>query len=155
MEYIFSVDALLHQGKLLQYDSPRTIYREPASRFVAEFIGRPAMNTLDGRIDHGVFRCEGLELPVPERPDGPVTLGIRPEQIQLADNGEPDSHGFTVDVIEPVEPDTLLFVKRGATGLVVRTQREVAELRPGSPLGLKLPATALHFFDAETGARLP
>jgi ABC-type sugar transport system ATPase subunit len=147
--------ALLHQGRLLQYDDPRVIYREPASRFVAEFIGRPAMNTLDGTIDHGVFRCEGLELPVPERFDGPVTLGIRPEQIVLADNGAPDSHGFTVDVVEPVEPDTLLFVKRGATSLVVRTREEPADLRPGSPLGLKLPAAALHFFDAETGARLP
>ena len=147
--------AVLNQGRLVQFATPKEIYHQPATRFVAEFIGRPAMNTLDGTIDNGVFRCEGLELPVPERPDGPVTLGIRPEQIVLADNGAPDSHGFTVDVIEPVEPDTLLFVKHGATALVVRTQREVADLRPGNPLGLKLPATALHFFDAETGERLP
>jgi ABC-type sugar transport system ATPase subunit len=139
---------------LLQYDDPRSIYREPSSRFVAEFIGRPAMNTLDGKINNGVFRCEGLELPVPDRPDGPVTLGIRPEQIVLADNGAPDSHGFTVDVIEPVEPDTLLFVKRGATSLVVRARQELTDLRPGSPLGLKLPTAALHFFDAGTGERL-
>ena len=49
--------AVLKDGKLVQFDEPRAIYRRPANRFVAEFMGRPAMNTLDGVVENGVFRA--------------------------------------------------------------------------------------------------
>ena len=45
--------AVLKDGRLVQFDEPRTIYRRPANRFVAEFMGRPAMNTIDGMVEGG------------------------------------------------------------------------------------------------------
>ena len=147
--------AVLNEGRLVQLDTPRRIYREPATRFVAEFIGRPAMNTVDGVIEAGVFRAGGFGLPVGSRPDGPVVLGIRPEALVLREQPTAASLTFELDVVEPVEPDTLLFVKTGAVAMVARVMREVGERRPGAPVHLELPPAERHFFDARTGLRLP
>ena len=62
--------AVLNQGQLVQFAAPREIYHSPVSRFVAEFIGRPAMNTLEGRIEGGVFRAKDFELPISGRDEG-------------------------------------------------------------------------------------
>ncbi len=147
--------AVLNEGRLVQLDTPRRIYREPATRFVAEFIGRPAMNTVDGVIEAGAFRAGGLVLPVGGRPEGPVVLGIRPEALVLRPEPTPESVTFALDVIEPVEPDTLLFVKTGGVAMVARVMRDVGERVPGTPVHLELPPAERHFFDAQSGRRLP
>lgn len=146
--------AILNEGKLVQFDTPRRIYREPANRFVAEFVGRPAMNTIDGVVADGLFRSGDLELMVPGRPDGPVVLGIRPEHIVLNDASLPDSSTLELEVVELVEPDTLLFFRNGAKSMVARVMRDVADLAPGSAVPLGLPSDHRHFFDARTGDRL-
>jgi sn-glycerol 3-phosphate transport system ATP-binding protein len=147
--------AVLNEGRLVQFDTPRRIYREPASRFVAEFIGRPAMNTIDGVIEQGVFRAGGFALPAAGRPDGPVVLGIRPEALILRDEPTDDSVTFDLDVVELVEPDTLLFVKKDQVSMVARIVRDVGERATGAPVHLELPTEHRHFFDPETGARVP
>ncbi len=147
--------AVLNEGRLVQFDTPRRIYREPASRFVAEFIGRPAMNTVDGVVDQGIFRAGAFALPVGNRADGPVVLGIRPEALVLREQPTEHSIAFTLDVVELVEPDTLLFVKQGDVALVARIMRDVGERKAGSPVHLELPPEHRHFFDPATGARRP
>jgi ABC-type sugar transport system ATPase subunit len=150
--------AVLKDGRLVQFDTPREIYHRPASRFVAEFIGRPAMNVIDGTIAGGVFRAEGIELAVPGRGDQAVGLGIRPEHILLHSRPKEGALAFNLDVKELVEPDVLLFVTRGALSLVVRAKADLAELdalEPGAEVHLELPAERLHLFDAETGLRQP
>jgi multiple sugar transport system ATP-binding protein len=147
--------AVLNEGSLVQFDTPRRIYREPASRFVAEFIGRPAMNTVDGVVEQGVFRAGAFALPVPARRDGPVVLGIRPEAMVLREAPSERSIAFALDVVELVEPDTLLFVKKGDVAMVARVMRDVGERGAGAPVHLELPPEHLHFFDPVTGGRLP
>jgi sn-glycerol 3-phosphate transport system ATP-binding protein len=147
--------AVLREGALIQYDDPREIYRRPANRFIAEFIGRPAMNTFDGDIRGGVFHASGFTCPLPGKPDGPIVLGIRPEQIQLVDASAGDAVRFAVDVVEPVEPDVLIFAKSEANALIVRTVNDDRAYDPGQPLHLRFPPAALHTFDAVSGARLP
>jgi ABC-type sugar transport system ATPase subunit len=146
--------AVLNEGRLVQFDTPRRIYREPASRFVAEFIGRPAMNTVEGVVDGGVFRTSGFALPVAGRADGPVVLGIRPEALLLRQQPTETSIAFEIDVVELVEPDTLLFVKKGDVALVARIMRDVGECGDGATVHLELPPEQLHFFAASTGERL-
>jgi ABC-type sugar transport system ATPase subunit len=146
--------AVLNEGRLVQFDTPRRIYREPASRFVAEFIGRPAMNTLEGVVEEGVFRTGGFALPVAGRADGPVVLGIRPEALVLRQQPTETSIAFDLDVVELVEPDTLLFVKKGDVALVARIMRDVGERGDGATVHLELPPEQLHFFAASTGERL-
>jgi len=147
--------AVLREGGLIQFDDPREIYRRPANRFIAEFIGRPAMNTFDGEIRRGVFHAAGFACPLPGRADGPIVLGIRPEQIQLVDASAGDAIRFAVDVVEPVEPDVLIFARSKANTLIVRTANDDRDYDPGQPLHLRFPPAALHVFDAASGARLP
>ncbi len=147
--------AVLNQGRLVQFDTPKEIYHRPATRFVAEFIGRPAMNTLDGNVEAGAFKAGRVALPLPGRPDGPAVLGIRPEHIGLNSAAGPDSLPFRLEVLELVEPDMLLFVTSGSVSLVVRAKAEAAELAPDAEVHLTFPAERLHLFDPESGARLP
>jgi ABC-type sugar transport system ATPase subunit len=145
--------AVLKDGRLVQFDEPRTIYRRPANRFVAEFMGRPAMNTLDGVVEHGVFRAGDIACAV-EAADGPVTLGIRPEQIELANAAEPGAITLAVDVKEAIEPDTLLIFQNRGASVTLRTQRNCDSVEPGQVVGLRFPKEALHYFDARSGERL-
>ena len=147
--------AVLNHGRLVQFEAPKEIYHRPVSRFVAEFIGRPAMNTLEGRVEGGVFRIEGFSLPVPGRDEGPVVLGIRPEHIVPHNTAREGAVPCRLDVLELVEPDVLLFVACGGQPLVVRTKADSTELARGVELYLELPAERLHFFDTETGLRRP
>jgi sn-glycerol 3-phosphate transport system ATP-binding protein len=146
--------AVLNEGRLVQFDTPRRIYREPASRFVAEFIGRPAMNTVDGVVDRGVFRAGAFALPVGAVPDGPIVLGIRPESLVPLERPSEHSVAFELDMVELVEPDTLLFVKNGDVTMVARVMQDVGEGREGTTIHLELPPEDRHFFSATTGGRL-
>ncbi len=145
--------AVLKDGRLAQFDEPRTIYRRPANRFVAEFMGRPAMNTIDGMVENGTFRAGAIACAV-DRPDGPVTLGIRPEQIEFA-AASPEAMTFTVDVKEAIEPDTLLiFQNSGGGAITLRTHENCDAIEAGQPVSLAFPKQALHYFDATTGQRV-
>jgi ABC-type sugar transport system ATPase subunit len=145
--------AVLRDGKLVQYDEPRVIYRRPANRFVAEFMGRPAMNTIDGSVEGSVFRAGDIACAV-DCADGPVTLGIRPEQIEFAEQSTPSAVTLTVDVKEAIEPDTLLIFQNRGNSVTLRTQSNCDAIEPGQPVGLRFPKEALHYFDARSGERL-
>ena len=147
--------AILREGRLIQFDTPREIYRRPATRFVAEFIGRPAMNTIEGEIRDGAFESGTIRVKTAGREAGPVVLGVRPEQLRISKSREPGSCLFTVDVVERVEPDTLIFLRDGNIEIVVRALREVEDVAPGDTVRVAFPEDALHFFDRESGQRLP
>ena len=151
---------VLNEGRLIQFDTPKKIYSEPATRFVAEFIGRPAMNTIEGEISGGYFRAKEFELPVPGRSDGRIVLGIRPEHIVLHRESQNGSIAFTLDVLELVQPDTLLFVKKGKSNkdailMVVRVLEDCSDLKSRDTVYLQFPESALHFFNITSGERLP
>src|SRR5687767_5612415 len=75
--------AVMKRGRLQQFDTPMNIYNRPANRFVAEFVGSPSMNFIDGKIDCGVFESDSVKIRV-QRPDtNHITFGIRPEHIQV------------------------------------------------------------------------
>ncbi len=147
--------AVLNHGRLVQFEAPKEIYHRPVSRFVAEFIGRPAMNTIDGRIEGGVFRANGFSLPVAGRGAGETVLGIRPEHIVPYRAPRDGAVACRLDVLELVEPDVLLFVDCGGQPLVVRSKADFSELTSGAEFYLELPPARLHFFDAGTGLRQP
>ncbi len=145
--------AVLKDGRLEQFDTAHEIYHRPAGRFVAEFIGRPAMNTIDGDIEDGVFRSGDFALPMPGWAPGRAVLGIRPEHIVLHEEPSEGTVTFRLDVPELVEPDILLFATCGAVPLVVRTKAERIDLQRGDPLYLEFPVDRLHLFDPQSGAR--
>jgi ABC-type sugar transport system ATPase subunit len=144
--------AVLAAGRLVQFAPPREIYHRPATRFVAEFIGRPAMNTFEGVVSGGEFRAGELAVPV-DCGDGPVVLGVRPEDIRVCAGSEPGSVAVTLDVVEAIEPDVLLTLRRGELSLSARLLRRAAEFAPGDSLHIALPREAHHFFDIADGRR--
>src|ERR671918_714973 len=56
--------AVMRQGRLQQFDTPMNIYNRPANRFVAEFVGSPSMNFIDGKIEGGVFISDSVQIRV-------------------------------------------------------------------------------------------
>jgi iron(III) transport system ATP-binding protein len=77
---------VMDRGRIAQIGSPRQLYEQPATRFVANFIGDA--NLIEGRVEQGVFRGSGLELPL-GGPDGPAAMSLRPEHIALVDPENP------------------------------------------------------------------
>jgi multiple sugar transport system ATP-binding protein len=140
---------VLDAGKVQQIDTPLNLYREPANRFVAGFIGSPPMNFLEGRIEEGRFIADGLTIALPRAPrQGPIVLGIRPEHV-----GVGPGPNFTLDLVEPIGNEMFIYASTGANHLVARTAPQELP-KVGSPITLSFDASHLHFFDVTTGARL-
>jgi multiple sugar transport system ATP-binding protein len=79
--------AVMRDGVIQQVDAPQALFNQPRNLFVAAFIGSPAMNLVDARIDGGLLRFAGYELPLPGGSpltgrEGPVILGIRPSDFE-------------------------------------------------------------------------
>jgi len=151
--------AVLNRGSIAQFGAPSEIYHQPATRFVAEFIGKPATNTIDGSIDGDVFRAGELVVPLDGRrpaslAGGPVVLGIRPEAVEVHGEPQPGTIAMTVQVVDVVPPDTILSLICGTVTLLARPHPAPAGVRAGSVVHVRFPAAALMWFAAEGGKRL-
>jgi len=150
---------VMNKGVVEQLGTPVEVYERPATRFVASFIGAPSMNLLEGSVSRDGTRFElapSFALPLtqatPKWANRALTLGIRPEHIQLS---TPEAGGvpLVVETLEMLGADNLAHGKWGGNNVVVRlshTERPAI----GETLWLHLPANALHFFDLTTGIRL-
>jgi multiple sugar transport system ATP-binding protein len=153
---------VMNGGRVVQIGDPLSLYDQPETVFVAGFLGSPAMNLLEGRIepDDDGWRFalgDGAGLRLARRPDGvspgrPVVLGIRPEHLVVTPGAVAAAEARVV-VVEPTGADTLAVVRIGAASLGVLF-RDRMTLRLGAVVPVGLPAERLHAFDPETGARL-
>ncbi|MFQ5774801.1 MAG: sn-glycerol-3-phosphate import ATP-binding protein UgpC [Kiloniellaceae bacterium] len=153
---------VLNEGVVEQLGSPIELYERPATTFVAGFIGSPAMNFLSVRIGADGKAVElpgGDSLVLPPGPFAaqagrPMRLGIRPEHLDLAEDGQGLAH-LSVEVIEQLGADTLIHGHFGSdrTDLTVRL-RGTMDLTPGDVLPLTVRPEHLHLFDPDSGARL-
>jgi len=154
----------MNKGKLQQFDTPLEIYHRPANRFVAEFVGSPGMNFLDGFIDisQGSFRSQNVSLALNASQretfnnfdsDKRVTLGIRPEDIQVSLSQRDNWHQASVYVTELMGSETFVIVQLRDAKLTARAGGDF-RAEPDRPLWIEFDTTKAHFFDAETGLRL-
>ncbi|MCP1605169.1 ABC transporter ATP-binding protein [Pseudomonas citronellolis] len=158
--------AVMKDGVVQQFGTPQQIYNDPANLFVASFIGSPPMNfiplrvqrqgsRLVGLLDSGQDRCElPLELDAEVAEGRELILGVRPEQIGVAENG----NGLVdvraeVEVLEPTGPDTLAFVTLNGAKVCCRLAPDAAPAL-GSTLQLRLDPARVLLFDAGSGERL-
>jgi sn-glycerol 3-phosphate transport system ATP-binding protein len=144
---------VLNAGRIEQIGTPDEVYSTPASTFVASFIGSPPMNLLEGRAEGHRFQVDGqsFELPQPAPRNGPLILGLRPEHAELGDAG---GWALTVDVVETLGAERLIYCKLGASLFTLRIDATQVAPKPGATLHLKVRADRLHWFDAETRARV-
>ena len=141
---------ILNDAKIQQIGAPAEIYAKPANAFVASFVGSPPMNLIDGVITSGIFRHEGGSLPVSDQPDGPVKIGIRPEDIRLG-NGEIHLSG-AVYSSELLGDSTLLNVRSDGNLIAVKVGPD-AGLPVGDTADLSFNIIKIAYFDAVTGER--
>ena len=149
---------VMHDGIVEQIGAPLELYDNPSNRFVAGFIGSPAMNFMDGHLQGAngaaVLRTDsGIELPLRDAPaasDGrPAVYGVRPEHFVLADDGAEAS----VVVVEPTGSEIQVVADMGGDH-VVAVFRERHDLQPGQKIRLQPDPDLVHLFDRETGQRL-
>ncbi|MEY4939070.1 MAG: hypothetical protein RIQ93_805 [Verrucomicrobiota bacterium] len=164
---------VMNGGKILQVAEPLELYHQPVNLFVAGFIGSPPMNFFRGSIqqhDTGAAFVEDnrvrppLVLPLPAQFNGgslrdgkPVVLGVRPEDIHVLPGATsvvaPLGGQFTVEIVEPLGAETLLYLGTGATSFVARL-RGTDQFRTGADLKLGVDLQRAHFFDPASELRM-
>jgi sn-glycerol 3-phosphate transport system ATP-binding protein len=153
---------VMRAGLIQQIGPPDEVYRRPANRFVASFVGSPPMNILDGRIEtvDGARRFIGpIPVDVPGLAgmavvDGPAATGIRPEELLLASAGADGSFPAVIELVEPVGAD--IFLSAAIPGGAVLTIRVDAETRvaEGQSVHVRIAPGAARLFDVG-GDRIP
>jgi len=155
-------ERIAKHGSVAQVGSPLTLYHRPASLFVAEFIGSPKMNVMPGTLQSS--QGDQTELKVGQTTltarvnaqrlvnGAKVTVGCRPEDIELTTAGAPNSLTMRIKHIEKLGEASLLYVE--ADGLPLMTVRVdgTTTLKTGENVALHMPAGLIHVFDADEQA---
>jgi multiple sugar transport system ATP-binding protein len=156
--------AVMKGGVIQQLDAPQTIYNRPVNRFVAGFLGSPAMNFLDGRLDkddgNWHFAVEDVRIPLAtyafekEPVPGAAVFGIRPEHVAFNSGaGWPFTATANVVVVEPMGSDTLVWLKLGNQNFTVRVTSERTP-NNADTVSIGFDPMRASLFDAVTGTRL-
>jgi multiple sugar transport system ATP-binding protein len=124
--------AVMHQGSVMQIGTPTEVYRQPRNSIVGRFVGSPPMNFLKVPVANGHVALGSLSLVAPASPDGMIQLGIRPEDLDIAEDGMP----FGTRVAEPMGSHLLLTGDYGDQMLRVVAPPEL-RVRPGETLHLR------------------
>ena len=144
---------VMNGGHIEQVGTPEEIYRNPASRFVAGFIGSPPMNLFEGKVaGPGEVEAQGVVFSVLHTDlarGRPVTIGIRPEEIVLGASGT-NVATIDVDFSEELGSARLLHGQVAGTDFIIQVPTATAGPRIGR-FSFEVPARAIHLFDAETG----
>jgi multiple sugar transport system ATP-binding protein len=157
---------VMHAGRVQQIDTPLALYARPRNTFVAGFIGSPSMNFINGEIvrdGRAQFRARGgtltLRLPrewedvLGRRAEGggqrEVILGVRPEDVRVAQPGDADALRLRLDLAEPMGNEIFLHASGDEHEVTARVvPQPVSDV--GSEIALALDTARLHFFDPVT-----
>jgi multiple sugar transport system ATP-binding protein len=144
---------VMHDGRVEQVGAPLELYDRPANRFVAGFIGSPAMNFLPGKASGGGIAIAGagpaLAAGARLQENREVLLGVRPEHLEIAADG----FEAEVVVVEPTGSETQVFARLGGQEIAA-VFRERHEFVPGQRIRLRPRAECLHLFDPSSGQRI-
>ena len=151
---------VMKKGRVLQIAAPREIYERPATSFVATFLGTPRMNLVDGKIDGDAIACGPFRVAAPEAVRAAhtksditrVVVGIRPEDVHLAKEGDDGAARFEVAVSEPLGAETHLVLRSsnaGAGDVELRVRAPGFDPRPtGAAVFVTIDASRMHVFEA-------
>ena len=146
---------IMKDGVIQQIGTPMEVYQQPANHFVAGFIGTPAMNFVDGRIENDHFRADAVHYPLSgdrdltparETSNGKVTLGFRPENL-TTDSQHPRLATVQLDVVEHMGHANVVYFNLAGSPLVARLDSK-SSVQPGDQIDLHLPANDWHLFAA-------
>jgi multiple sugar transport system ATP-binding protein len=154
--------AVMSQAKLQQVGPPQELYDHPINKFVAGFIGSPAMNfipvTLEGSGDSAILRAEDIAIPLPPAfregvaavPTRGFIVGVRPEHLDVAaTGGDYATAPSRADVVEYLGNEELLHLVVAGIDVVAIVSSE-RQVRMGDAITLHFPLDKMHLFDADT-----
>ncbi len=157
---------IMNNGSLQQSGEPLEVYKHPANRFVAGFIGSPAMNFIDATlvceqdryfIDAGAFKVrlpEAFHTHLENYAGRPVIFGVRPEDMAAQAPGAGGGNGNTLtaraDVVETLGAETFVYLTCGLHSIVARIESPERPLAVGQTLEVELKMPRTHLFDRET-----
>lgn len=149
--------AILNHGQLQQIGSPLECYHQPVNQFVAGFIGSPAMNFLStthegGQLVHDEFNYE-LSNEISSKLEGAskqLTLGIRPEHIELTEPSSRNAIDTRVNVVEPMGEMTYVYITIGEETYTVSIDGETP-VSAGNEITVVFPEEKTHLFDQQSG----
>ena len=145
--------AVMSQGRIQQLGTPEDLYDTPANLFVAGFIGSPPMNLIPGTIAGGSFSAPDIKLDrLSFGASGTTVLGVRPEDLTVAEGMEADMTG-KVYAVELTGESNLVTVLLGKERVIARAPRSWRG-KAGETIGLKADRGRLHLFDKESGQRV-
>jgi len=147
--------AVMKEGRLVQVGTPEDIYQKPAEIFVAGFVGNFPMNFLEGIAEAQgeklFFQSDAFKIPLPRnlkiKTGDKLTLGIRPEHIELS-SGEGSELSGAIEDIEQLGSELIVSVSVSGKSLLIRHAGRM-ELKPAAKIGLKIPSSSLHLFNLE------
>jgi multiple sugar transport system ATP-binding protein len=152
---------VMHDGRIEQIGAPLELYDHPDNLFVAQFIGSPAMNVINGKVVRGdglacVEVAGGIRWPLPGLAGSAgqaVAYGIRPGDLRLAGAGADGAVPAEIVVVEPTGAETELLLQAGEAQVILVTHGR-PDVNPGDRIGLAIDPAKVHVFDQATGARL-
>ncbi|MBO0755351.1 MAG: sn-glycerol-3-phosphate ABC transporter ATP-binding protein UgpC [Bradyrhizobiaceae bacterium] len=156
---------VMHRGRIEQIGAPQELYHHPKTRFVAGFIGSPAMNFAPCRLEQNgasvrINICDDIAFPLPEehaaryRPamGKNLILGLRPEHItepRRHERGNRSEFAVALDVVEPMGMETLVYFRINGTEICGRVDPASAGT-PGAPMTLQANLDHLHLIDPDS-----
>ena len=148
--------AVMRAGRIEQTDTPELVYSQPASKYVARFIGSPQMDIFSGefeRKDGALFFKVGkalFEVPLLiNPPEAAVDIGVRPEHVLIGEKGVPAE----VHIVQPIGPFTYVTVKWEG-GEATSRVTGISHLKPKELVSIKFDPLGLHVFDRTTEKRI-
>ncbi len=148
---------LLRDGRIEQQGAPLDLFERPATRFVAGFLGSPQMNFIPCRVSNGALAFEDgrtLPLPRPAAEGRSLLLGLRPEHLSRAVDGDPRPRlPVEIDLVQPTGARTYAQFRLGGVEATAELPAHAVE-RPGARIDLAADMDRAHLFDPETGAAL-
>ncbi len=143
--------AVMRDGVIQQVDTPDRIYRSPANLFVADFIGNPKVNLLEGMVaGDGCVKLAEFSVNVnTHAARGPVVVAVRPEDIGVSTKPVPDGVPFSAYSVLPAGADTTIVARNGNTELNVR-EMGISKIKMDDKIWLTFDPTSLNLYDKET-----
>ncbi|OUS33579.1 ABC transporter ATP-binding protein ['Osedax' symbiont bacterium Rs2_46_30_T18] len=147
---------VLRDGKIEQVGAPLDLYDDPDNKFVAGFIGSPAMNFLNGVVEGSGVRVAALDNQLLETAvqlpaeGAAVTVAIRPQEISL----KAEQGSFTVDIAEELGGVSYVYLSSSTAERIVVEARGKSLVRHGDKSAIQFDSTKVMFFDADTEVRL-
>ena len=145
--------AVMDKGKILQFDEPQVIFDDPASKFVAGFIGSPAMNLIDGKVENKKFIADGIKTSFDIDYEGDITLGLRPDKITIVNDDDENNGSAKVFSVELTGEANLVTLKSNNKNVIVKTDKN-SDYEIDKVLKLNFKKEDCYFFDTHSEERL-